>query len=160
MKIEGDTLSSSHPEFTIRFKKAVADVRYPQLNNRRIITFTDDPRVMVVQVIRSRHSERTSAMPSLRQVAFDLNHYYLGEVKFGGQEWVKTAYYDGRKSLYCGYFTNKDDDYIFISIRYRNLSKIDLRDLANCKNSMTMSERGMSIINEQFAYLDEVADIL
>ena len=65
-----------------------------------------------------------------------------------------------QKSLYCGYFTNKDDDYIFISIRCSNLSKTDSRALAKCKNAMTLSERGMSIVNEQFAYLDGVAEVL
>lgn len=114
---------------------------------------------MLIQLQRIPNMRPNTVIYSHRQIAANRNHHYLGDVKFGEKEWPKTAFYDGKRTLYCGYFTNKDNDFIFISIRNINLSKEAIQLFTEYKKTMTMSEQGLAIINEQFTYLDEVAEI-
>lgn len=157
-RIEGDTLTSEYPTLSIHFKKAIADVQ--EKGSDRVITFTGgDPRPMLIQLQRIANMRPNTVIYSLRQIAANRNHYYLGDIKFGEKEWAKTALYDGKRTLYCGYFTNKDNEFIYISIRNINLSKDAIQLFTEYKKTMTMPEPGLAIINEQFAYLDEVAEI-
>lgn len=160
MKIEGDTLSCDYPRLSVQFNKKIADIRDLEKGTGWVITFTGgDPRPMVIKLIRVPPSGKRASFFSLRMIASNMNHYYLGDAKFGEKEWIKTAYYDGRNCLHCGYFTNKDNEFIFISIRNINLSRDDANIFNEYKKTMTMPQEGLAIINKQFAYFDEVAEI-
>lgn len=160
LKIEGNTLSCDHPRLNIQFKKDIIYSAEKGKNGGRSILFDGDARAMSIEFLRVPHSTKIDYFLSLREIASNCNLYYLGDAKFGDKEWAKTAYYDeGSGSLLCGYFTNKDNEFIFISVNALYISRSEKDALMKYKKTMIMPEEGLKIIDEQFAYLDEVAEI-
>ena len=160
LKIEGDTLSSDHPRLSVQFKKEIADIREFENDSGRAITFKEDYRPIVVQFHRIPHSTKIDYFKSLREIASNLNFYYIDGVKFGEKEWAKVAYYDDQCGcLYSGYMANKDNDFINIWLVARIAAEDEKDALIKYKKTMKMPVVGQAVIDKQFAYFDEVAEI-
>ena len=158
MKIEGTTLSCDQPRLDVHFKKEIAKIKESR-NDSRIIKFKEDYRPLMIK-IHKVFMKPSSVMHSMPMIASTMNHYYLGDATFGEKEWAKTSFFDEKSGcLYCGYMTNKDSDLIFVLVETRLFSKDDKDVFIEYKKTMVMAERGLAIINKQFDYFDEVAEI-
>lgn len=160
LKIEGDILSSDHPRLSVQFKKEIADIRELRNDSGRAITFKEDYRPIVVKFHRVPHSTKIDYFKSLREIASNRNYYYIDGVNFGDKEWAKIAFYDDQCGcLHCGYMTNKDNEFIYITVAARIFSEDEKDALIEYKKTMKMPAVGLAVIDKQFAYFDEVAEI-
>ncbi|HBG20890.1 MAG TPA: hypothetical protein DDY32_16915 [Desulfobulbaceae bacterium] len=160
LSIEGNTLSSDRPRLDIHFKKEIFQVKELE-NESTVITFRGgDPRPMMIQLHRVPHSTKIDYFLSLREIASNLNFYYLDGIMFGEKEWAKTAYYDGESGwLMCGYLTNMDNDFILVSVVSPVVEDDVRRTLIEYKKTTNMSAEALSVINDQFFYFDQLAEI-
>lgn len=157
-RVEGDTLACDRPKLAIHLKKAIADTR--EYGDCRVITFMGgDPRPMTIQFYRVPHSTTIDYFMSLSEIASNMNHYQVGSVTFGGTEWLKTAFFDKKDTLYCGYFTRKDNEFIFIAIRDKGIGKDGREAFSEYSRTLKMSELALTLIDKQFDYFNEVAEI-
>lgn len=160
-KFEGNTFSCEYPRFSVQFKKEVAEVREASKDGKIFLFQGGDVRPMAVQLLRVPHSSKIDYFYSLREIASNMNFFYLGDVRFGEKEWAKIAKFDEQKGmLYCGYFTNKDNEFIFIAVGTTIFSNSDKDALGTYKKTMIMPTEGLAIIDAQFEYFDQVAEIL
>jgi hypothetical protein len=157
-RIEGDTLACDRPKLAIHLKKAIASTQ--EYGDCRVITFKGgDPRPMAIQFYRVAHSTTIDYFNSLSEIASNMNHYQVGTVTFGGTEWLKTAFFDKKDCLYCGYFTRKDNEFIYIAICNKGIGKDGREAFSEYSRTLKMSELALTIIDKQFDYFNEVAEI-
>ena len=149
-----DMFTSDYPKLMVQINKDVLNkgkekhIWYWQVGHGEGIA---------VNIAKKTHY-RVDYYYSLEQILTNIKYFALDPVLIKDHEWMKYAFVNENDFLHTGYFTRKDDYFIFV-FRYLRLREKYLKEVRKFGNTWVVSDEQKSLLNEAFNYTDELFTI-
>lgn len=159
--IDDTTMSNNRPQFLINFNKP--PIRVEGTGSFREFYFSKDKgrSPLVIGYNRWIESNNLDYYYSLPHIVSNRGFIYFGPIHFADHEWAKVGKYDNQyEHLTYGYFTRKDNSFIFVLDRTWEIERETKHGLEQFIKTPNLSDIAQQAIDSKFEHLDAMIEIV
>ena len=149
--VTDDMFTSDYPKLMVQIQK---DVLNKGKKKQSWYWGVGSGEGIAVNITRGRHLTANHFYYSLEQILTNINCLDLDSVFINDHKWVQYAFVNKKGFLHTGYFTRKDDYFIFV-FRYLRLDEKNMQQVKKFVKNRVMSDKQKLLLKEAFKYTDE-----